>query len=260
MARTDADAFSVDSFHRGRFQLVQPARGAHRAGTDAMMLAGAVPGNFRGRLADLGAGAGAAGMAVASRCEGAHVLLVENVPGMADCAARSIALPHNEWLAGRLSLLEADVTLAGAQRAAAGLPDNGFDFAIFNPPFNAAADRPSPHAARERAHVMQAGLFGQWLRTAAAIVRPGGGVALIARPASLGEIIEGLQRRFGAIEIKPILPQADRAAIRIVVRGVRASRAPLSILPGLVLHEHGSNRLTEQADRINNGLQSLFGD
>jgi hypothetical protein len=40
----------------------------HRSGMDAMMLAAAVPGSFAGRLADLGAGAGAAGLAVASRC------------------------------------------------------------------------------------------------------------------------------------------------------------------------------------------------
>ncbi|MFC6490557.1 methyltransferase, partial [Nitratireductor sp. GCM10026969] len=50
-------SFTIDAFHRGRFHLVQPAGKGHRAGLDAMLLAGAVPGNFSGRLADLGAGA-----------------------------------------------------------------------------------------------------------------------------------------------------------------------------------------------------------
>ena len=54
----------------------------HRAGMDAMMLAAAVPSGFAGRLADFGAGAGAAGLAVASRCPAAEVVLVENAPEM----------------------------------------------------------------------------------------------------------------------------------------------------------------------------------
>ncbi|MFC0209530.1 methyltransferase, partial [Chelativorans intermedius] len=61
----EAQRFTVDAFHRGRFHLVQPAERGHRAGLDAMLLAGAVPRAFCGQLADLGAGAGAAGLAVA---------------------------------------------------------------------------------------------------------------------------------------------------------------------------------------------------
>jgi tRNA1(Val) A37 N6-methylase TrmN6 len=70
-------AHTLDAFHRGRFHLLQPAERGHRAGMDAMMLAAAVPSAFAGRLADFGAGAGAAGLAVLSRCAGARALLVE---------------------------------------------------------------------------------------------------------------------------------------------------------------------------------------
>jgi len=72
----DTPAHTVDAFHRGRFWLVQPRTG-HRAGMDAMMLAAAVPSAFAGRLADFGAGAGAAGLAVLSRCPEAEVVLDE---------------------------------------------------------------------------------------------------------------------------------------------------------------------------------------
>lgn len=259
-AAGEDDGFSIDSFHRGRFHLAQMKTGAHRAGTDAMLLAGAVPGGFSGRLADLGAGAGAAGMAVAARCPEAIVTLVENAPDMLACAARSIELPQNRWMRDRLALLDADVTLAGARRVAAGLADNSFDFAIFNPPFNAPADRSSPNASRGRSHVMHAGLFEQWLRTAAAIVRPGGGVALIARPASIADILAAMRGRFGGVQVKPIHPQAERPAIRVVVRAVRGSRAALAIMPPLALHQKGNDRLAGEADAVNNGLSSLFGD
>ena len=53
-------AHTIDAFHRGNFWLVQPRGKGHRAGMDAMMLAAAVPSHFAGRLADFGAGAGAA--------------------------------------------------------------------------------------------------------------------------------------------------------------------------------------------------------
>ena len=74
MSLTDVET-TLDAFHRGDFHVVQPSRG-HRSGMDAMMLAAAVPSSFAGRLADLGAGAGAAGLAVASRCTGWTVVLV----------------------------------------------------------------------------------------------------------------------------------------------------------------------------------------
>jgi len=137
---SDTPAHTVDAFHRGRFWLVQPRTG-HRAGMDAMMLAAAVPSAFAGRLADFGAGAGAAGLAVLSRCPEAQVVLVERSTEMAGFAATTLTHPGNAHLGNRASVLTADVTLSGRARTQAGLADNSFDFVIMNPPFNAARDR-----------------------------------------------------------------------------------------------------------------------
>lgn len=251
---------TLDAFHRGAFWLVQPSDAGHRAGMDAMMLAAAVPSGFAGRLADFGSGAGAAGLAVAARCPRARVVLVETAPEMLDFAGRTLAHPANSALTGRLSLVAADVTLSGKARAAAGLADGAFDFAIMNPPFNAAHDRASPHELKRGAHVMPEGSFERWLRSAAAVVRPRGGVAVVARPQSIGEILAAFSGRFGKAELLPIHPRPDRPAIRIVVRGVRASRAAMSLVPPLFLHEAGSDRFSARADDINNGRASLFGD
>lgn len=250
---------TVDAFHRGDFRVAQPARG-HRSGMDAMMLAAAVPGSFAGRLADLGAGAGAAGLAVASRCPRAHVVLVENAPEMAAFARRSIALPENARLRGRAEVVEADVTLAGRARAAAGLGDGGFDFAIMNPPFNAGHDRPTPDPLKRRAHVMEAGTLEAWVRTAAAIVKPRGGFAAIVRPVSLPALLDRLAGRFGGVRIVPVHPRADEAAIRVIVRAVRGSRKALSLEPPLVLHEPTGHGHAPRADAVCNGRASLFGD
>ncbi len=250
---------TLDAFHRGNFWLAQPAKGGHRAGMDAMMLAAAVPGGFAGRLADFGAGAGAAGLAVASRCAKARVMLVERSPEMAAFARQTLAHPANSHLAGRVELLEADVTLTGKARVAAGLGDGTFDFAIMNPPFNVETDRATPDALKRSAHVMDDGLFENWLRSAAAVVRPRGALAIIARPASLAPLLAALGGRFGGAEILPVHPRADQKAIRIIVRAVRGSRAGLTLSPPLALHETG-DRFSDRADAINNGRASLFGD
>jgi tRNA1(Val) A37 N6-methylase TrmN6 len=256
----DGGATTLDAFHRGDFHVVQPARGSHRAGMDAMMLAAAVPGGFAGSLADLGAGAGAAGLAVASRCPASRVVLVERSPEMAACARESIAHPQNSRIAGRAQVVEMDVTLTGKARVLAGLADSAFDFAIMNPPFNEGRDRPTPAALKRDAHVMEPDLFERWIRTAAAIVKPRGGLALIARPQSLQAILAALSGRFGGNRIVPVLPRATEPAIRIIVRGTRGSRAGMTIEPALVLHGETGHGHAPRADKVCNGRESLFGD
>lgn len=259
MEPTDDDA-SIDAFHRGRFFLAQPRHGGHRSGMDAMMLAAAVPSGFDGLVADLGAGAGGAALAVLARCPRARALLVEREPAMAEFARRTLALEANAELAARASLLVADVALAGRARIDAGLADRGVDLAIMNPPFNEAHDRQTPDGLRKAAHVMDEGLLERWIRTAAAILTPSGGIALIARPQSLPEILAALAGRFGGLEIKPVHPRPDADAIRVVVRGRRGSRRAMRLVMPLVLHEADGNRFTAEADAICNGLASLFCD
>jgi tRNA1(Val) A37 N6-methylase TrmN6 len=260
MAATTDRPDTKDAFHRGNFWLVQPAAKGHRAGMDAMMLAAAVPSRFSGRLADLGAGAGAAGLAVASRCPAAHVVLVEREREMTTFAERTLALGENRHLCDRITVLAADVGLAGKAREAAGLTNASFDFAVMNPPFNAPHDRATPDALKRQAHVMEDGLLERWIRTAAAIVRPRGSLALIARPASLPAIFGALKGRFGNATIKAVHPHPDTLAIRVVVRAVRGTRGAPSLAPPLALHDANGDRFCAHAEAINNGRASLFGD
>ena len=249
---------TIDVFHRGAFHLVQPAMKGHRSGVDAMILASSVPGDFKGCLADLGSGAGAAGLAVAARCKDARVTLIERSGFMLNFAHKSVNHPLNATLRDRIDILEADVALTGKARAEAGLIDNSFDYVIMNPPFNEASDRATPDPVKAEAHVMPEGMFDQWLRTASALLRPGGSVSIIARPASLAPILSAMERRFGGLKIIPILPRPDAAAIRIVITGVRGSRAGLSLVPALVLHGDKGNEFTQRATAISNGQTSLL--
>lgn len=248
---------TLDAFHRGRFVLVQPRRG-HRAGMDALVLAAALPDGFDGRLADLGAGAGAAALAALSRCPAASAVLVEREAEMLAAARATLVRPENADLARRAEVLEADVAAAGKARAGSGLADRSFDAAILNPPFNDPADRSSPDPLRRSAHVMADAPFEAWIRTGAAILKPGGQMALIARPASLDAILAALRGRFGAARVVPVLPRDDEPAIRVVVAARKGSRAALALLPPLVLHEGEANRPTPRADAVINGRAALF--
>ncbi|WP_273789570.1 tRNA1(Val) (adenine(37)-N6)-methyltransferase [Bartonella sp. ML70XJBT] len=249
---------TIDSFHRGKFYLVQPYKHGHRSGMDAMLLASLVPTNLKGKVVDLGAGAGAAGLAVASRCLQVHVTLVERSSFMVSYAQKTLLLKQNKKLAERICLLEADVTLKGKNRLEAGLVDNFFDFAIMNPPFNNPVDRKTPDKQKSDAHVMSEAMFDHWLRSAAAIVKPGGYLGLIARPQSLADILHALEGRFGGICIIPIHARATTPAVRLLFYAKRGSRAALSILPALVMHEGSRHAFSPWIDAINNGCISFW--
>ena len=246
-------AFTVDAFHRGRFHLVQPKGEGHRSGVDAMLLASLVDASGPTSVADLGAGAGAAGLAVAARLPDARVMLVEKLPLMADYARRSLAVPENAFLAGRVEVLEADVTLIGRARLAAGLQDEIHDHVIMNPPFNHGSDRRTPDAVKAEAHAMTDDMFDSWIRTAGAIMKPGGQLSLIARPQSIGEIIEACGRRFGGLEITALHPRPAADAIRILVTAIKGSRARLSFRAPLFVHDHDGHAFSPQVDDLNNG-------
>lgn len=244
---------TIDAFHFGGFHVVQPASGGHRSGMDAMLLAAMVSGGGKLRVADLGAGAGAAGLAVASRIAEAEVTLVERSAEMAAFARKSIALSENAHMTARTRVIEADVTLRGKARLAAGLADEAYDHVIMNPPFNAAADRRTPDALKADAHAMTEGLFESWIRTAGAILKPGGELSLIARPESIADIIAACGKRFGGLEITLIHPRQGESAIRMLVSAVKGSRARLTFRAPLVMHDAGTHRFSAVVDDLNNG-------
>ncbi|KAA6204713.1 MAG: methyltransferase [Candidatus Tokpelaia sp.] len=258
MAKDKAEDYSRDIFHRGRFCLIQPRRCGHRSGIDAMILAACLPRDFAGLAADFGAGSGAVGLAALARCRQARLALVENSAFMLDYTQKTLNEPLNAAFAGRVRLIAADIGLKGQARAFAGLADNMFDFVLMNPPFNDRRDRPTPDDEKARAHILREGLLEDWLRTAAVTLRPQGGLALIARPQSLNDVLAACRGRFGALQIVPVYPREEHAAIRFILRGIRGSRSALQFMPPLILHGADGHGFLPRADAVNNGRQGLF--
>jgi tRNA1(Val) A37 N6-methylase TrmN6 len=186
------------------------------------------------------------------------VTLVERSEIMLGFARRTMALKENAWLAERVSIIGADVALRGDARRTAGLGDDAFDWVILNPPFNDPSDRLTPDPLRAEAHAMSDGeMFEHWLRTAGAVMKPGGQVSIIARPRSIRPILDALAGRFGGVEVTPVHPRADEEAIRILVTAVKQSRASLNFQPPLVIHDGPAHSFSPRMNELNNGEADL---
>ena len=231
----------------GRLALRQP-RSGHRAGTDAVLLGACIGPAARGRAVDVGAGVGAAGLVALTRAQALHMTFAEIDPALAALATENIAA---NGFAERARAVEADI-LAPKSRRAAGLADGGFDIVLTNPPFHdKGAVRVSPDAGRARAHVAEGGL-GPWMRAALALLAPGGLFLMIHRADALADILEAAKGRIGGLRLLPVAPKAGAPAIRLLVAGRKGSRAPLALLPALVLHE-ADGRFTPLAEAIHRG-------
>jgi tRNA1(Val) A37 N6-methylase TrmN6 len=232
----------------GRLVLRQPKRG-HRFGHDAILLAAAVDARPGEIAVDLGAGVGTAGLALARRVPGLSVRLVEVDATLAELAQQNATCNK---LAERVSVTAADVEDPDALGK---LDLSGVDHVLMNPPFNDPANV-SPDAARRRAHVADAGALARWVDCAAALLGPGGTLTMIWRAAGLAEVLGALGGGFGGITVLPIHPKPAAPAIRILVRAVRRSGAPLSMLPPLALND-ADGRPSAQAEAVLRGGMSL---
>lgn len=227
---------TVDAFLGGKLEAVQPRKGHHRSGLEAVLLGAALPAHSDGLAVDLGAGAGVAGLCLAARCPQLRVLLVEREAELAGCARQSLSLEINRQVAERVSIAEVDITCPEEERAAAGFTREMADFVVTNPPFHLAGTvRPSPDAGRAAAHVLAAGL-DFWFRAAAFALVPGGSVVAVLTASVLDGLITAASGRFGGLTILPLHPRPGVPAERLLVRAWKGSRASPTILPGLTLH------------------------
>ncbi|HKD27548.1 MAG TPA: methyltransferase [Xanthobacteraceae bacterium] len=221
-----------DAVLGGRLRLWQPRRG-HRFGHDGILLAAATPGRNGDRAVDLGAGVGAAGLALAVRVPGLRVTLVEISAELAALAALNAA---RNQLAGRVDAVALDVAAPSADYAAVGLPPESCDAVLMNPPFNdPTRHKASPDRRRRAAHDLAPASLATWIDAAARLLRRGGVLTVIFRAEGLIDLISALAGRFGAIAILPVQGKPGAHAIRIIVGAVKGSNAPPAILPGLVL-------------------------
>jgi len=241
---------TTDAILGGRLILGQPAHG-HRAGTDAVLVAAAVPAKSGELVADFGTGVGTAGLAVLVRVPEARAVLIEIDTHTAELAEGNLIA--NDF-ADRARVLVLDVAEAGTATTS-GLA-GAIDHVVSNPPFNSGAGRVPPDAATARARVAPEGQLEDWMRAAARVLKSGGSLTLIHRPDALTEILAALLRRFGGITLRFVHGDGDAPARRVLVQARKDSRAPLRVLPPLVLNMPGGG-FTPDAEALHRDLAAL---
>jgi tRNA1(Val) A37 N6-methylase TrmN6 len=232
----------------GRVRLRQPTRG-YRAGMDAALLAAAVEARPGERVLEAGCGAGAVLMQIAARRPDVTVVGLERDAGAAALARENAAL--NGW-AERTEVRTSDV--ADGFRA---LGLERFDWAVSNPPF---FDDPTtlraPAEGKRGAWMADDGLEA-WTGFLLAGVRDGGAVVMIHRADRLADLLGLLGAKAGSLAVRPVQPHADAPAKRVLVKAVRGGRAPLRLLPALVLHDRSGAKHTPEAEAILRGAAAL---
>lgn len=236
-ASTGANRLPVteDAFLGGRVRLLQP-RSAYRAGVDAVFLAAAAAAKPGQRALDVGAGVGTVGLCLAVRT-GAEVVMLEQDPSLAALAHENAA---RNGLVERVRAVCGRVGLGEREAIALRLAPESFEHVLANPPYHdRARGTVAADPAKADAHAMVAAELEVWVRFMARMACPGGTATLIHKAEALPAVLAAFSTRFGALKVLPLHPRAEAPANRVIVQGVKGSRAPLVLLPAFVVHGSG---------------------
>ena len=235
-------------FLGGRLSLAQADKG-YRAGMDAALLAAACDAAPHMRVIEAGCGAGAALLSAAVRRPQSRFTGLERDPQALALCQDNIAA---NGLGDRVRAFSGDV-----RQKLSTLGLEPFDAALANPPFfddPGAIRGPAPE--REGAWIADGGLEA-WTRFLLKAVREGGSITVIHRADRLADLLSLLGEGAGSFRIRPVQPFADEPAKRVLVRAVKTGKAPLALLPALVLHDRSGGKHTAEADAILKGESDL---
>ena len=219
---------------------------------DAALLAAACDAAPGQRVIEAGCGVGGALLAAVSRRPDTRFVGLERDPAAAGLARGNVAL---NGLDERVEIVEGDV-----ERGFRVLDLPVFDAAISNPPFfddPAALRAPAPE--KTGAWMADGGLAA-WTAFCLKAVREGGTITLIHRADRLADLLALLAPKAGSFKIRPVAPFADAPAKRVIVRAIKTGKAPLVLLPPLVLHERGGATHSAAAEAILRGEAALEWD
>lgn len=235
-----AQKITEDRLLDGQVLLRQGADG-YRAGMDAVLLAAAIDARPGDQLVEFGCGAGAALLCAAWRMPGVRITGYEKDAATAGLARENVAA---NALDGNVEIETADIARLGA--------GHGADQVFFNPPyFDDPGVLRAPKDGKRDAWLSGSAPLGIWIQAAARSLSAKGKLTLIHRADRLGDICHGLEKSFGSLVIKPVHPRIDKPAKRVIVSARIGGRAPLVLLPPLILH--AGERHTPEAEAIMRG-------
>ena len=239
-------SLTEDGFLGGRLRILQPEKG-FRAGIDSVFLAATIPCQPGDTVYEAGIGTGVAALCVLAREPDIHLTGIE-------VAARyALLCEENAKRNGygpNVRVIHSDIKEA-LRKDLASMPTHGtFSHAFANPPyFEDGKSTPSPVLLKAQAHAFGPDDLDLWVKVLHTMVTLRGTVTIVHRADSLGKLLQMMEDRFGDIRIAPLYAREGTAASRVIVQGVKGSKAPMQLLPGLILHGPDS-QFSPEADAI----------
>lgn len=224
-----------------KVRLMQPTDG-FRTSLDSVMLAAACPAQGGERVLDMGCGVGGASFCLLHRVSGSHLTGIDIQSQCIELANKNKALNNHME---RCEFICGDVCGYNVENAAA-----RFDHVICNPPYlEAGTHTQSPHEGKAVALGHENASLKDWLDAGFRNLKSGGTFTIIHRADMVDKIIQGLGKRFGAVEIIPLWPRQGEAAKRVIIRAIKDRKTPATLHAGLVLHE-ADGRYTAETEAI----------
>lgn len=215
-----------DKFLGGQLNLLQP-RDGYRAGVDPVFLAASVAAHPGESVLDLGCGAGAAGLCLATRVAGIRLVGVERQAEYADlCRKNSF---DND--------IDMDVFEADLSDLPVDVKEDSFDHVIMNPPYylrerSTTSDDPGREAA-----LFEDTPLATWIDVATRRLKHRGYLTLIQKAERLPEVLKAMDDRLGSVLVKPLLPREGRAAVLVLVQARKGGRGEFRLAAPLILHD-----------------------
>lgn len=219
--------YSEDYLLDKRVKIFQPREG-YRASTDAVLLAATVAKVKNGdSILDIGSGTGAVALCIAEQFKNSDIKIcgVELQTELA--ALANMSAQANGFTA---------VKFFNENIFKTTMPFCSFDHVVSNPPY-AEHDMPSPKTGKATAHNFGAHGLADWIAMMIKMIKPQGYFYMVNRAEALAPILSAIHGKLGAIEVFPIYSKQGQNAKRIIIRARKDSKAPLTVHPGLIVHQ-----------------------
>jgi tRNA1(Val) A37 N6-methylase TrmN6 len=217
---------TTDGFLGGRLQIAQPVDG-YRAATDPVYLAASIPAVSGDSILDVGCGVGTASLCLGARVAGVKLTGLELQSEYAELAR--VNAENNDD--------ELSIVCANLGELPVDLRVQSFDHVMTNPPFFIGDNLSAPdNAAKVLAHVETMDL-SNWIALSLKRLKSRGSFTIIHLANRLPTILAAMDGACGDIRVLPIAARNGRAAKRVLVQGIKTSKAPMSLLPPLIVHD-----------------------
>lgn len=240
--------FTDDDFLNGLVKLRQPQKG-YRAGSDALLLAASLPA-MAGKMLEVGAGVATPSICYLARVAGVFAPCITAIEKYDDVAALAQYNVQQNGFEAQIDILNIDIFDSAAAHEKRGLMADSFDHVFSNPPFfDPAKGKTSHDDYKALAHSMKHDDLRLWLIFMVRLLKNKAFMSIIYPMEHLYTVLKILENRVGDIRIRPIFSKYNAPATRFLLQAKKGSRAPLKMLPDLVLR-HDDGQVTDFAESV----------